>query len=227
MIKSIVNLFFPPVCAACDGFLLKGEMVICTKCRHEIPLTNHHLNQENEMMKRFYGRIPLEFAASFFYFHKKGRIQNLIHKLKYKGHEEIGTSIGIWYANELKDCEVLKTIDFIIPVPLHPKRFKERGYNQVTTFGKALSENLKIPYNKNLLKRVVYSKTQTNKSLIGRSDIVKDIFDIDIDISQNGNHYLLVDDVVTTGSTLEACSRALLKIPNSKVSILCMAMSHS
>lgn len=227
MLKSVINLFFPKVCSGCDAFLLNGEIVICTQCRHDIPITNHHKNEKNEIINRFYGRIPLEFAAAFFYFHKKGIVQSLIHKLKYKGHEEIGTVIGIWYANELKDCDALKNIDCIIPVPLHPKRFKERGYNQVTTFGKALSENLKIPYNDELLKRVVYSKTQTNKSLIGRSDIVKDIFDINIDKSQNGNHYLLVDDVITTGSTLEACARVLLKIPEAKVSILCMALSHS
>jgi ComF family protein len=227
VLKSVVNLFFPKVCSGCDAFLLVGEIVVCTQCRHDIPITNHHKNEKNEIINRFYGRIPLEYAAAFFYFHKKGIVQNLIHKLKYKGHEEIGTTIGFWYASELNNWEAIKTFDCIIPVPLHPKKLKERGYNQVTTFGKALSEQFQIPYQEDLLIRTVYSKTQTTKTLLGRSDIVKNIFDINIDKSQNGNHYLLVDDVITTGSTLESCARALLKIPGSKVSILCMAMSHT
>jgi ComF family protein len=227
MFKSIINLFFPSVCAGCNSFLLKNEIVICTRCRHEIPQTNHHINPNNEVVKRFYGRIDLEFGAAFLYFHKEGIVQNMIHKLKYKGHEEIGEIIGVWYADELKNIPELKTIDYIIPVPLHKKRLKERGYNQVTTFGKALSKNLNIPYKDDLLIRKIYSKTQTKKNLLNRTDISNDIFDITIDKSQNSNHYLLIDDVMTTGSTLEACARKLLEIPNSKVSILCMAMSHS
>jgi ComF family protein len=226
MFQSVVNLIFPKVCAGCNSFLLTDEIVICTACRYEIPLTNHHKNPNNEAFNKFYGKIPVEFAAALFYFNKKGIVQEMIHKLKYKGHEEIGETIGYWYAEELKDLAILKTIDCIIPVPLHPKKLNERGYNQVTSFGKALSSSLQIPYNEKLLVRTIYSKTQTKKSLLGRSELAKDIFDIDIDKSQNGNHYLLVDDVITTGSTLEICTRALLKIPNSKVSILCMAMTQ-
>jgi ComF family protein len=227
MLNHLLNLFFPKSCAGCHSFLLSDELVICTQCRHEIPLTNFHKNEQNEMYQKFYGRIPLEFGAALFYFHKKGIVQEMMHQLKYKGHQEIGTIVGDWYAAELKDLEPMKNIDYIIPVPLHKRRFRERGYNQVTMFGKALAQNLAIPYEDSILQRKLYTKTQTKKSLLGRSDISKTIFDVAFSENHHGKHFLLIDDVITTGSTLEACSRELLKIPNAKISIICMAMSHS
>jgi ComF family protein len=227
MFQHLVNLFFPKSCAGCHSFLLSDEKVICTLCRHEIPLTNHHKMENNEVVQKFYGRIPLEFASSLFYFHKKGNVQEMMHKLKYKGHEEISEMIGNWYAEELKHLEQIKAIDFIIPVPLHKRRLRERGYNQVEGFGKALSENLNIPYEDTVLYRKVYTKTQTKKNLLGRSEIGETIFDVSFKENHHGKHFLLIDDVITTGSTLEVCSRALLKIPDAKISIVCMAMSHS
>ena len=226
MFQNLINLFFPKSCAACTSFLLAEEIVVCTGCRHILPLTNHHLLPDNETIKMFYGRIPIAFGASLFYFHKKGMVQEMIHKLKYKGHEEIGEMIGNWYAEELKTVEQLKLADYIIPVPLHKKRLRKRGYNQVTAFGKALSFNLNIPYNEGVLFRKVFAKTQSQKNFSGRLDITETTFDVVFDESLHGKHFVLIDDVITTGATLESCSRALLKIPNAKVSIVCMAMSH-
>ncbi len=227
MIQHLINLFFPKSCAGCHSFLLSDEKVICTQCRHEIPLTNHHKIEENEVIQKFYGRIPLEFGAALFYFHKKGIVQEMIHKLKYKGHEEISETIGNWYATELKDLEQLKGIDYIIPVPLHKKRLRERGYNQVEGFGKAMAENLNIQYDDQVLQRKLYTKTQTKKNLLGRADVIDNVFDVSFSEDHYGKHFLLIDDVITTGSTLESCSRALLKIPHAKISVICMAMSHS
>jgi ComF family protein len=227
MFNSLINLFFPKVCVGCKSLIGSNEYVICTSCRHELPLTNHHLNPENEAFKKFYGRIPVENVSAFLYFHKKGMVQEMIHNLKYKGHEEIGTLLGEWYATDLKDCIFLKNIDTIIPVPLHKKRLKERGYNQVTNFGLALSESLKIPLNENILIRKVYSKTQSKKNLLGRIEGIETVFDVTFKEEDTNKHYLLIDDVITTGSTLEACSKALLKIPGTKISIVCMAMAHS
>ncbi len=227
MIKHLLNLFFPKSCAGCHSILLVDEKVICTQCRHEIPLTNHHLIAENEVMQKFYGRIPLEFGAALFYFHKKGIVQEMIHQLKYKGHEEISEMAGNWYAAELKELKQINEIDYIIPVPLHKKRLRERGYNQVEGFGKALSTNLSIAYDDQLLFRKLHTKTQTKKDLLGRADVISTVFDVNFNETHHGKHFLLIDDVITTGSTLEACSRALLKIPDVKISIVCMAMAHS
>lgn len=227
MLKHLINLFFPRICAGCTTILLTNETVICTSCRHDIPLTNHHLMIENEAYKKFYGRIPVEHASAFLYFHKKGIVQELIHNLKYKGHEDIGTLLGHWYAEDLKDVFAVHKPDVIIPVPLHRRKYKERGYNQVSTFGLALSKELDISYNKNLLIRTVYSKTQSKKNLLGRAEGIETLFNVKFTEQDHGKHFLLIDDVITTGSTLEACSRALLKIPNAKISIVCMAMAQS
>ena len=227
MFKSLLQLFFPPVCAGCKTVLVANENVICTKCRHEIPLTQHHLNSENEAIKKFYGRIPVEHVSALVYFHKKGIVQELIHCLKYRGQEDIGTVLGEWYAEELISSQLLQTVDTIIPVPLHPKKLRERGYNQVTEFGNALAKKLGIPLNNSILFRQVYSKTQSQKNRLGRTEGIDTIFDVTFNEKDHNQHFLLIDDVITTGATLEVCAKALLKIPGAKISIVCMAMADS
>ncbi len=227
MITHLVDLFFPPICCGCNSILLTSELTICTSCRHNIPLTNHHLIHDNEALQKFYGRLPVEHASAFCYFHKKGIVQEMIHKLKYKGEEEIGTAIGSWYSDDLKSLLNYTRFDIIVPVPLHRKRLKSRGYNQVTSFGKALSDGLDIPFDESVLSRNVYSKTQTKKNLLARSISNEAVFGVSYADHHVGKHFLLIDDVLTTGATLEACGRALLEIPGSRVSVACMAMSHS
>ena len=227
MFKSLLHLFFPPTCAGCKTILIVNENVICTSCRHEMPLTQHHLNPENDAYKKFYGRIPVEHVSALVYFHKKGIVQELIHSLKYRGQEAIGTVFGEWYAEELKNIPVLSTVDTIIPVPLHPKKLSERGYNQVTEFGNALAKSLQIPVNTTILFRQVYSKTQSQKNRLGRTEGIDTIFDVSFDEKDHNKHFLLIDDVITTGATLEVCAKALLKIPGTKISIVCMAMADS
>lgn len=191
-----------------------------------MPLTQYHLNPKNEAVKKFYGKIDVQFASAFLYFNKKGMVQELIHNLKYKGHQEIGTVLGNWYAEDLKELQLEIPFDAVIPVPLHKRKFKERGYNQVTTFGKAIASGFEIPFAENILIRKLYTKTQSKKNLLGRSENIENIFDVKFNESDHNKHFLIVDDVLTTGATLEACSKALLKIPGAKISILCMAMAH-
>ncbi len=227
MLKNLLKLIFPSLCFGCNELLLLNEEIICSSCRHDLPLTHHHLNQNNDTTKKFYGIINIEFGASMLYFHKKGIVQKLIHNLKYKGREEIGELLGEWYGKEIKNHELIKSIDFIIPVPLHSKRLKERGYNQVDRFCNALSKETDIPYKKELLIRTKYNKTQTKKSKNERQDNVQNIFDVVFNENDYGKHFLLVDDVITSGATLELCAKALLKIPNSKVSIITIAYTQS
>ncbi|MBE9575921.1 ComF family protein [Flavobacterium aquaticum] len=211
----------------CNSLLLQNEKIICAECNHQLPYTNHHILDHNDTTKKFYGIIPIEFSASMLYFHHKGIVQNLIHNLKYKKHEEIGTLLGKWYAKDLKSVANIKTVTEIIPVPLHKKRLKERGYNQVTSFCEALSEELQIPLNNKLLYRSRYSKTQTKKDKEKRKEVSNALFKVNFTEADSNNHFLLIDDVLTSGATLEACAKALLKIPNSKVSIVTIAYTQS
>lgn len=226
MIQSLLNLFYPKICLGCESLLLSNEGIVCTACIHHLPVTRHLENPDNELTKRFYGRIPIEHASALFYFHKKGVVQQLIHQLKYKGHQEIGTFLGEWYGEELKIIHQNMSFDEIIPVPLHKKRFRERGYNQLTTFGHSLSKQLNIPYNESILHRDVYAMTQTKKSFFDRTENKKTTFGINYTEKDHGKHFLLIDDVITTGGTLEACGKVLTGIPNAKVSVIAMAYSH-
>lgn len=226
MWKNIANLFFPEGCAGCNELLATGENVICTSCRHHLPMTNHHELIKNELWQKFYGRLDIQFVGAQFYFHKKGMVQQIIHNLKYRGVEEVGEALGTWYGSLLLQHKALQDLDQIIPTPLHKRKLRERGYNQVTTFGKALSKTLKVPYNDQLLIRNQYSSSQTFKNLLERSMASKPVFSVKDPEKYCDKHLLLIDDVITTGATLEACGNALMQIENAKLSIVCMAMSH-
>ena len=225
MFQSIIDLFFPKSCACCENILLKNESVICTVCRDELPITNHHLKLKNEMFMQFFGRLDIEFASSLLYFQKEGMVQKLMHNLKYKGHQEIGSVLGFWYAEDLKKIQSLNSIDFIIPVPIHPKKKKERGYNQVSSFADSLSKSLNIGVLELILFRDKYLKTQSKKNSSEREEVSSEIFRSIDDEKYHNKHFLLVDDIMTTGATLEACGKQLLKIKGAKLSIVCMAMT--
>lgn len=206
---------------------MNNEDIICVKCRHNLPLTYHHLMESNEIMAKFYGLLPVEFAAAMVYFHSKGIAQELIHNLKYRKQQEIGTVLGTIYGSDLKESGKLSEIDFIIPTPIHKKRLQERGYNQVTTFCEALSRELEIPVENEVLFRIKHTQTQTKKSKEKRAEMKSNDFEIRYKDHHVGKHYLLIDDVITSGATIEACAKALLEIPKSKVSILSIAYTQS
>ena len=230
MLKNLFKTIFPDLCVGCKELLIKNETVLCVRCRHDLPYTLHHKNPINEAQLKFYGIVPIENCFSMLYFHDEGIAKQLMHQLKYKGQQEIGTLLGNMYYPELNDKfkhEDPKYTFEIIPVPLHKKRQKERGYNQVTTFCKALSKGLNIPVNETLLIRNHYTKTQTQKNKIARQKINDTLFEITETTTVSNKHYILVDDIITTGATLEACAKALLRIPNTKVSIVTMAFTET
>ncbi len=227
MLKNLLNLLFPKLCNGCNSLLLHHEIIICSSCRHGLPLTQHHKLEYNYTTKKFYGIISVEFCASMLYFHKEGMVQNIIHNLKYRNQQKIGTVLGNWYAEDLKEISKKHGFSEIIPVPLHKKRLQERGYNQVTTFCEALAKNLQISFNDSLLHRNLYSKTQTKKNKEQRNKNAKSLFDVTFTEADYGKHFLLIDDVITSGATLEACAKALLKIPDAKISIVTIAYTDS
>lgn len=174
----------------------------------------------------FRGRVQIAAATSLFFFHKKGKVQQLIHQLKYKGHQEIGTLLGYWLANDLKNNIRFKQLDCIVPIPVHPKKYKKRGYNQLTTFGKALSEILEIPFIEHELVKKGTTETQTHKGRIDRWKNVKSSFVVKNKSVFKGKHILLIDDVVTTGATLEVCTQQLLLSENVKISVAVLAYTE-
>ena len=222
--KDFFNLFFPDLCVVCNNHLVNQEKMICTKCLYQLPKTNFHKEIDNPVSKLFWGRTKVEYATGFFFFNKGSKYQSMMHKFKYHGNKEIGFILGRYFGSQIKDS-VFKEIDVIIPVPLHKSKLKKRGYNQSEWVGMGLSESLQKPLDTKSLIRNVATETQTRKSRFDRWKNVENIFKISDEKELEGKHVLIVDDVVTTGSTLEACANAVLKVKDTKVSIATLAVA--
>ncbi|GGG91459.1 amidophosphoribosyltransferase [Polaribacter pacificus] len=225
-LKGFFQLFYPNLCVCCQLELFNNEQILCSTCRHDLPIICYKDFKKNKITNVFAGKIPLEMAISFLYFHKDGKSQQLIHHLKYKDRQEIGSFIGEWFGSQLKASNQLDTIDCIVPVPLHPKKRKQRGYNQLTKFGLALEKQLNIPYTPDILIRTSSRKTQTFKERFERFENTHTIFKLKNTTSFKNKHVLLIDDVLTTGATLESCCKALLKSENIKISIATIAFTE-
>ena len=226
MFHDLINLFYPKDCAICEEILTKNEHVICIKCLHELPVSNYHLHNDNPVAKVFYGRINLESATSLLLFHKKSNVQTLIHQLKYRGRKEIGGYLGIWTGNTLASVDNFKNIDIIIPVPLHKKKLKSRGYNQVEDFGKEIANVISAEYIDNVLLKTSFTATQTLKSRLARWNNIEETFVVQNPELLKNKHVLLVDDLITTGATIEACANILADIPGIKISVVSMAFTE-
>ena len=226
LLKDFFYLFYPNICANCNEQLLQNEKIICVFCRNDLPLTNFNSYTNNKVFTIFYGRITIEKAYSLLLFRKEGITKNLIHNLKYKGNETVGIFFGNWLGEILYKNKEFSSVDFIIPVPIHSKKKKIRGYNQVTKFGECLSTHLNIPFVEDILIRQSTTKTQTLKSRFDRFKNLETKFLLTDTTAFKGKHILIIDDVITTGATLEACALALLKTSDLRISILTMAYTE-
>jgi ComF family protein len=224
MLSDLMNLFYPLTCTACDRVLLYNEYLICTSCLYRLPRTNFTGIVDNPVARLFWGRVNLTYATALYHFHKGGRLQHMIHKLKYKGNYETGLLLGSLLGHELRHSYFNK-VDIIIPVPMHKQRMKKRGYNQSELIAIGISRIMKKPLDTVSCLRTVRTETQTNKSRFERWQNVEGIFAITDAAQFRFRHILLVDDVVTTGATLEACAHEFLKIEGAKVSIAAVAVA--
>lgn len=225
MVINLLNLFFPRVCLGCKAYLMDNETYVCTSCRHELPITNYHLDSNDALKNVFYGRVKLENATALLHFSKKGIVQQLMHNLKYRGHQEIGIFLGEWLGEELKTNNNYQTIDVVVPVPLHISKLRKRGYNQVTKFGQAIAKAMDKEYNDKVLQKTLATKTQVFKDRLLRTSGNAATFTISENRTFIGKHILLVDDIVTTGATVESCANALLKIEGVKISLATMSVT--
>ncbi len=197
---------------------------MCTLCRNQIPLTEYNFIEENAVDKIFYGRIDIKKASAFLFYSEQGLAKNLIHYLKYKNQPQIGQFLGNWYGLVLKERNSLNYIDIVIPVPLHKKRLKKRGYNQVSGFAKRIADHLNASYMEHILIKTANTRTQTKKNRLYRWSVMPDLYIVTHPEILCNKNVLLIDDVITTGATIEACARAIKKVKDVSVSVAAMAV---
>ena len=220
--SSLLELFFPRLCIACSNPLFKHESNLCDLCLFHLPRTNFEKDLNNPVAQLFWGRVKIEFATSFFYYSKGSKYQHILHELKYKGKKEIGFEIGKIFGQEIRNSE-FSQVELVVPVPLHPSRQRKRGYNQAEWIAMGLSESLAKPLENKSLSRISASSTQTKKGRYDRWVNVEGIFRPTLPENFENKHILLVDDVVTTGATLEACGSVILQTENVKLYITTLA----
>lgn len=225
LLADCLSLFFPQACLACSQQLTAGEAHLCTTCRVELPYTDYHrhLPDPSPLDRRFWGRLPVQHVLSYLHFLRHGRTQQLLHQLKYRGQRHVGHALGRLYGAELAATALAPEIDLIVPVPLHPRKLARRGYNQAEAFSAGLGEALGRPSRGEALRRTTHTASQTRKSRTERWQNVATVFEVADPAAVAGRHVLLVDDVLTTGATLEACGHALLAAGARAISIATIA----
>ncbi|MDR0367561.1 MAG: ComF family protein [Bacteroidales bacterium] len=221
--SDFIKLFYPEYCNVCDRVLVKGEELLCTHCISDLPKTNFHLEKNNPVEMIFAGRIPIFRATAFCAFRKGNTMQTIIHQLKYKGNKEIGIYLGKMLGSSLMEAPDFRSIDTIIPVPLHKHKEKKRGYNQSEYIAKGIFQSMSKPIDTTSLIRITHTSTQTRKTRYNRWENVSSIFQLSESENLIGKHILLVDDVITTGATIEAAAQLLLSLPDTKVSVAGLA----
>jgi ComF family protein len=219
---SLKHLFFPHICKSCFAEIAQQDQYICARCLEELPFTGFIKMDVNPVEKIFFGRVPIEAATSLFYFTSTSIVQKLIHQIKYKGQQQLAVYLGKMMGREINSSLKFTGLDLVVPLPLFKSREKQRGYNQAALLAKGISETTNLPLAENALKRIKASPTQTRKSRAERWQNVEGLFTVSGNLGENRN-ILLVDDVITTGATLDACASALLEVKDTRVSIITLA----
>lgn len=222
---GFLHLIYPELCVACGESMPPRDSCFCFRCQLKVSVSDMCRQKENEFTARFLGRLPVESAAAMYYFSRKSPVQQALHRLKYHNQPEIGVKIGRAFGRRLKEAGSFKDVQVIIPVPLHPKKERLRGYNQSAQFAQGLSETLDLPVLNKALLRPMFTETQTRKKRMERFENVESVFALGKPAQIEGTHILLVDDVLTTGATLEECGRLLLLVPGTRLSFATMAMA--
>lgn len=219
IINDLLSLVYPNNCRVCGNSLFRREKIICMRCYHHLPKAGFTDDIKSPVAQVFWGRVPMNIATVAYLYNKGNAVQKLIHDFKYRGFREIGIFLGEELGKEILSSEKSMEIDYIIPVPLHRKKIKKRGFNQSEIIAKGVSVIIHKETNTRILRRSSFSATQTKKSKYDRWQNVESIFSVDDENSVKGKHLLLIDDVITTGATIEACAQVLLKIEGVKLSV--------
>jgi len=227
IVDDFLSLFFPSLCLCCGESLVHGEEMVCTRCLIDMKRTNYHTVPDNALEQLFWGRCQIERGAAFSVYNRGSHIRKLIHVMKYKGGKELGYRLGKLYGGYLNHTPFMEGIDAFIPVPLHPTRLKARGYNQSDYIARGLSDVTGVPVCSNVLIRSTKTTTQTHRRRYERWENVEGLFVVSSHESIIGKHIMLVDDVITTGSTMEACAEALLKHEGTRVSVVALAVTQT
>jgi len=226
MISLLLNFFYPRTCISCGKVIFPNEQFLCLHCLHNLPETCYHTFEESPLSKLFLGRVRVENVAAFLFYKKGNQVQKILHYLKYNEGKAIGSFLGEMYGTQLVKDKKWKTIDIIIPIPLHKKKEKKRGYNQSEWIAKGLSTGMQIPYNTDILIRSEFTETQTKKSRFHRWENVKEVFQLTNPEALKNKHILLCDDVLTTGATLEAAIQKLAVVPSIQISVVTLATAQ-
>lgn len=223
LLWDLKNVVFPDFCPACSEQILPKGRLLCTNCLFELPFTDHFEIRENRVATHFWGRFPIKDAAGLLYFKRSGIVQNLLHDLKYKQNKNVGVTLGKITGEKILSSPFFRDIDLVIPVPLHPAKEFLRGYNQSYIFSMGISSVIRVPVYKDILEKNKKNESQTGKNRSERLQNVDDVYVLKKIESLKGKNILLVDDVITTGSTLEACMSALKCGQPESISIVTLA----
>jgi len=223
ILHDFTHLFFPHICAGCGTDILPADNLLCASCYLRLPETGFPQTPGNIIERIFYGRLTLQVAGSAFYFTKDSLIQELIAALKYHGKREIGFYLGKLLGKQLSSSQRFNDVDLLLPLPLNVRKQKKRGYNQAEEICKGITAIWSKPINTTAVARNIFTETQTHKDRIGRWQTMKDVFVVEHPSAIEGKHLLLIDDILTTGATIEACGNAILNIPGTKLSVATVA----